>query len=206
MKLPDTLTTNERLFLRKYEKSYLIFCENKRFTVGYESAKAFLKNKSDDFWSFEYGMTERGKIYKNRIKFIEYINALPESERFEVKELEEASLFFTLYARKQNWSRTEIELNTVEVNLFKELFNNVFFHQSWSNNTFWATYHKAKFDTLPDTINKLQELIADRYPNTVILSLPELHKLWEGVEWRIRSWYSDRLIGLRLKITINFSL
>ena len=185
MKLPNTLTTNERLFIRKNEKSYLIFCENKRFTVGYESAKAFLKNKSDDFWSFEYGMTERGKIYENRKRFKEYLNTLPESERFEVKTLEEISLFFTLYARKQKWSRTEIELNTVEVSLFKELFNNVFFHQSWSNHTLWSTYKKERFNTLPDTINNLQELIANRYPNTVILSLPELHKLWEGVEWRI---------------------
>ena len=197
MNLPNTLTTNERLFLRKNEKSYLIFCENKRFTVGYESAKAFLKNKSHDFWSFEYGVTERGKIYKNRIKFVEYINALPESERFEVKTLEETSLFFTLYARKQNWSRTEIELNTVEVSLFKELVNNVVFHKLWSSYTLWSTSMKERFDTLPDSINKLQELIADRYPNTVILSLSELHKLWESVEWRIRSWHSDRLIGVR---------
>ena len=188
MKLPDTLTTNERLFLRKNEKSYLIFCENKRFTVGYESAKAFLKNKSDDFWSFEYGMTERGKIYKNRKRFKEYLNTLPESERFEVKTLEETSLFFTLYAQKQNWYRTEIELNTVEVSLFKELVNNVVFHQLWSSYTLWSTSMKERFDTLPDTINKLQELIADRYPNTVILSLTDLYELSDGVSWRIIKW------------------
>ena len=188
MNLPNTLTTNERLFLRKNEKSYLIFCEKKRFTVGYESAKAFLKNKSDDFWSFEYGMTERGKIYKNRKRFKEYLNTLPESERFEVKTLEDTSLFFTLYAQKQNWYRTEIELNTVEVSLFKELVNNVVFHQLWSSYTLWSTSMKERFDTLPDTINKLQELIADRYSNTVILSLTDLYELSDGVAWRIIKW------------------
>lgn len=188
MKLPDTLTTNERLFLRKNEKSYLIFCENKRFTVGYESAKAFLDNKEYDFIGFEYGITERSKLYKKRIRFQQYIDTLPDPGRLTVRKLEEASLFFNLYARRQNWSRTEINLDEEEMGLFKELFNNVWILNYWRRSSYWATVHKVKQERLIDNINRLQEIISSKYSNTVILSLTDLYELSDGVAWRIIKW------------------
>ena len=80
MKLPDTLTTNERLFLRKWDSSYTLFCKAKALEKNHDSAKAFISNKRLEFNRME-------RFLNNRLRNIKFT----EDIRKAVKVLQDAS-------------------------------------------------------------------------------------------------------------------
>ena len=198
MKLPLSLTTNERLFLRAYESSYSIFCKNRQLDVNYESAKEFLQNKSHKFGAFERRMIERANVYKERIKFNEYLDKLPYGDRFKLKEFEEVAELFKLYALKQRWERTDLKLEKAEVDLFRALFQSVRLHSIWyERNPHWFPVKREdKLSTFKSEIDSLQETITVRYANSTPLTLPMLHDIAEYAYHKVSWRYDiDYLIG-----------
>lgn len=121
MKLPDTLTTNERLFLRKWDSSYTLFCKAKGLEKNHDSAKGFISNKRLEFNRMERFLNNRlwhikfTEDIRKALKVLQDASAI--HNRMTETKLKEAYYFFKQYTEQVLGKEIVLDLEDIDSEL-----------------------------------------------------------------------------------------